>query len=78
MVGSTLGIYIFGLIFVSARTNKRHHHHNHMPLVGSYFGPQEDLGLFTDTNGKRVEEVVQGFGLAAGFFARLDGSCSPS
>ena len=28
MVGSTLGVYIFGLIFVSARTNKRHHHHD--------------------------------------------------
>jgi hypothetical protein len=27
MVGSTLGVYNFGLIFVSARTNKRHHHH---------------------------------------------------
>jgi hypothetical protein len=26
MVGSTLGVYGFGLIFVSARTNKRHHH----------------------------------------------------
>ena len=26
MVGSTLGVYISGLIFVSARTNKRHHH----------------------------------------------------
>jgi hypothetical protein len=26
MVGCTLGIYSFGLIFVSARTNKRHHH----------------------------------------------------
>jgi hypothetical protein len=26
MVGSTLGVYIFGLIFVSLRTNKRHHH----------------------------------------------------
>ena len=25
--GSTLGVYSFGLIFVSARTNKRHHHH---------------------------------------------------
>jgi hypothetical protein len=24
MVGSTLGVYSFGLIFVSARTNKRH------------------------------------------------------
>jgi hypothetical protein len=24
MVGNTLGVYIFGLIFVSARTNKRH------------------------------------------------------
>jgi hypothetical protein len=24
--GSTLGVYSFGLIFVSARTNKRHHH----------------------------------------------------
>jgi hypothetical protein len=22
-----LGVYSFGLIFVSARTNKRHHHH---------------------------------------------------
>jgi hypothetical protein len=27
MVGSTLGVYSFWLIFVSARTNKRHHHH---------------------------------------------------
>jgi hypothetical protein len=26
MVGSTLGVFSFGLIFVSARTNKRHHH----------------------------------------------------
>jgi hypothetical protein len=26
MVGSTLGSYSFGLIFVSARTKKRHHH----------------------------------------------------
>jgi len=26
MVGSTLVVYSFGLIFVSARTNKRHHH----------------------------------------------------
>jgi hypothetical protein len=26
MVGSTLGVYSFGLILVSARTNKRHHH----------------------------------------------------
>ena len=26
MVGSTLGVYSFGLIFVSARTNKRHLH----------------------------------------------------
>ena len=26
MVGSTLGVYSFGMIFVSARTNKRHHH----------------------------------------------------
>jgi hypothetical protein len=26
MVGSTLGVYDFGLIVVSARTNKRHHH----------------------------------------------------
>jgi hypothetical protein len=26
MVVSTIGVYSFGLIFVSARTNKRHHH----------------------------------------------------
>ena len=26
MVGRTLGVYSFGLIFVSARTNKTHHH----------------------------------------------------
>jgi hypothetical protein len=26
MVGSTLGVCSFGLIFVSARTNKKHHH----------------------------------------------------
>jgi hypothetical protein len=30
MVESTLGVYSFGLIFVSARTNKEnHHHHQH-------------------------------------------------
>ena len=34
MVGSTLGVYSFGLIFVSARTNKRHHHH---PVIGVLF-----------------------------------------
>jgi hypothetical protein len=28
MVGIILGVYSFGLIFVSARTNKRHHHHS--------------------------------------------------
>ena len=27
MVGITLRVYSFGLIFVSARTKKRHHHH---------------------------------------------------
>ena len=27
LVGSTLGVYSVRLIFVSARTNKRHHHH---------------------------------------------------
>ena len=31
MVGSTFGVYVVGLIFVSARTNKRHHHH--LPLA---------------------------------------------
>jgi hypothetical protein len=31
MVGSTLGVYSFGLIVVSAGTNKRHHHHHHNP-----------------------------------------------
>jgi hypothetical protein len=34
MVGSTLGVYSFGLIFVSARTNKRHHHQNVNMHVG--------------------------------------------
>ena len=29
MLGSTIGVYSFGLIFVSARTNKRYHHHHH-------------------------------------------------
>jgi hypothetical protein len=37
MVGSTLGVHSFGLIFVSARTNKRHHHHiwlyGQLPLI---------------------------------------------
>ena len=45
MVGSTLGVYSFGLIFVSARTNKRHHHQPRMVRtflkvymeLGSYF-----------------------------------------
>jgi hypothetical protein len=33
MVGSALGVYIFGLIFVSARTNKRHHHIKMSPHI---------------------------------------------
>jgi hypothetical protein len=37
MVGSTFGEYSFGLIFVSARTNKRPHHHHQ----GQYFQPVE-------------------------------------
>jgi hypothetical protein len=37
MVGSTLGVYRFGLIFVSARTNKRHHHHQPR-MLGSTLG----------------------------------------
>ncbi len=32
MVGSTFGVYSFGLIFVSARTNKRHHYHHDLVL----------------------------------------------
>ena len=35
MVGSTLGVYSFGLIFVSARTNKSHHHHHLLCLNGT-------------------------------------------
>ena len=35
MVESTLGVYSFGLIFVSARTNKRHHHFSKMRLLRS-------------------------------------------
>jgi hypothetical protein len=35
MVGSTLGVYSFALIFVSARTNKRHHQHL-LPLLLSH------------------------------------------
>jgi hypothetical protein len=33
MVGSTLGVYSFGLIFVSARTKKRHHHLSRLRFV---------------------------------------------
>jgi len=33
MVGSTLGVYTFGLIFVSARTNRRHHHHLNLSVL---------------------------------------------
>jgi hypothetical protein len=36
MVGSTLGVYSFGLIFVSARTNKKHHHHGLRHLLGDH------------------------------------------
>jgi hypothetical protein len=36
MVGSTLGVYDSGLIFVSARTNKRHHHHPPKTPIRSY------------------------------------------
>ena len=32
MVGRILGVYIVGLIFVSARTNKRHHNHHPLPV----------------------------------------------
>jgi hypothetical protein len=43
MVGSTLGVYSFGLIFVSARTNKRHHHH--MEPVAPQLYPIHKRGL---------------------------------
>jgi hypothetical protein len=36
MVGSTLGVYSFGLIFVSARTNKRHHHQEQRVILDRY------------------------------------------
>ncbi len=36
MVGSTLGVYNFGLIFVSARTNKRHHHQEQRVILDRY------------------------------------------
>jgi hypothetical protein len=32
MVRSTLGVYSFALIVVSARTNKRHHHPRNRPI----------------------------------------------
>ena len=38
LVGSTLGVYSFGLIFVSGRTNKRDHH-----LFLPYFYPEDTL-----------------------------------
>jgi hypothetical protein len=34
IMGSTLGVYSFGLIFVSAKTNKRHHHQCQCAYVG--------------------------------------------
>ena len=37
MVGSTLGVYSCGLIFVFARTNKRHHHQPHDGTAGANF-----------------------------------------
>ena len=39
MVGSTLGVYSFGLFFVSARTNKRHHHRGARTLVPGVTSP---------------------------------------
>jgi len=43
MVGSTLGVYSFGLIFVSARTNEGHHHLVDM-AEGVRGVPDEGLG----------------------------------
>jgi len=39
MVGSTLVVYIFGLIFVSAGKNKRHHHHHLHQIPTPTFSP---------------------------------------
>jgi hypothetical protein len=40
MVGSTLRVYSFALIFVSARTNKRHHHRPYR-----YFSNHDDKAV---------------------------------
>jgi hypothetical protein len=45
MVGSTLGVYSFGLIFVSARTNKRHHQSTTVDIVTMYVGGKLALEL---------------------------------
>jgi hypothetical protein len=44
MVGSTFGVYSFALIFVSARTNKRHHHQRYM---SGYRRMHVNMYLFT-------------------------------
>jgi hypothetical protein len=39
MVGSTVGVYSFWLIFVSARTNKREYHHRRTFIFRSGIDP---------------------------------------
>jgi hypothetical protein len=50
MVGSTLGVYTFGLIFVSVRTNKRHHHHVVCGTRSAHEGSPSGM-LFNDQHG---------------------------
>ena len=67
MVGSTLGVYSIGLIFVSARTNKRHHHHLHVRAARhcTATGADQALGLLSSSSvlvclNDRVCEVAKG------------------
>jgi alpha-tubulin suppressor-like RCC1 family protein len=58
MVGSTLGVYRFGLIFVSARRNKRHNHH----LKGSKIVTVATWGYHTMAVGENGSLWAWGWG----------------
>jgi hypothetical protein len=58
MVGSILGVYNFGQIFVSARTNKRHHHLEEVIAAGAAMGFISNLnGNQTKQNKNRSENM---------------------
>ena len=76
MVGSTLGVYRFGLIIVSARTNKRHRHQALAEATLAGDGPLADViaDVGPAAGGMAAPTNCRGFRHARARISRLSGS----